>query len=744
MNKNFPYKNFSKYILRVPLLSFSLFQRLTDNDEISDEELKLFCKSPLVKESIFLASPLLYSELEKWLSNNDISEKKNQKLRISLLKYISRMCSRCTPYGLFAGVTVGNFESFTNVELKNIDDYSRKTRLDMNYLVQLSQQLSLIPVIKKQLKYYSNSSIYRIGSKVRFIEYKYVNNRRIHQISEVDQTDYLDEILNQAKSGILISDLISILTSYEADQEEAYLFAEELINSQLLISEMEPSVSGPDIFDQILNILRNFSDVDGIVEKLLMIKTELETIDNNFGNEIERYEIVKNLIIDFINGDQIDSLFQTDLAVKSHKNMLDQKIIDSLVKGAVLLNKLTPSPRSTTFEQFKNAFQKRYENQEVSLTHVLDTEIGIGYVQDKSNMDINPLLDNLSFSDSNINSGTFWTTVQLYFFNVIKDALAKNIKTIILEEKDFEHLEENWDDFPDTLTFPVEMVMEDQKCKVKLKHGASLQAADLLSRFCYVDSELHSFVNEIVKKETELNADQIIAEIIHLPESRIGNVLMRPDFREFEISYLTKSIKEKDNQIFIEDLMISLKQGKIVLRCKRNNREIFPKLSTAHNFSYNSLPMYHFLSDFKNQGTRYGIRLDLAPLYDVFDFIPRIEYNNVILHAATWFIKHEKLEKIIEISPFDKQLICDEMLKLRTSLQIPQYVLLNDSDNELLINLRNVSSIKLLLNMVKNKGLIKVSEFLHDKESLVRKNEEHYTNEVIVGFYKDKKFKQKL
>jgi hypothetical protein len=51
--------------LRVPVLSFTLFQKLTKNIEISDEELKLFCSSPVIKESIFIASTSLYKELEK-------------------------------------------------------------------------------------------------------------------------------------------------------------------------------------------------------------------------------------------------------------------------------------------------------------------------------------------------------------------------------------------------------------------------------------------------------------------------------------------------------------------------------------------------------------------------------------------------------------------------------------------------------------------------------------------------------
>lgn len=740
MNELCPYKNFSNYILRVPVLSFTLFQKLTKNIEISDEELRLFCSSPIIKESIFIASSSLYKELEKWLADYDYSVKKNEKLKLSLLKYISRMCSRCTPYGLFAGVAVGKFDSYSKIELDNLKNNSRKTRLDMHYLIQLSQNLALIPSIKKQVKYYSNTSIYKVGDKIRYVEYKYINDSRVHQLLEVDQSDYLSDILCKSKDGILISDLFSILIDYGANENEANDFIDELLASQLIISEMEPSISGPDILDQIILILEGLDNVDEIVQKLLIIKLALNNIDQTFGNEIQKYDNVKELIMAFIRDQNNDSLFQTDLAIRTKDNFLNQEIINSLIKGFVLLNKLTPSiEQKSVFTQFKKAFYKRYEDQEVSLAHALDNEIGIGYVQNYNSDDINPLIDNINFSENNIYSDIFLTKEQLYFCNLIKESHLQNKYSIRLLDKDFTNLAVKWNDFPQTLSFPVQILKDNENFKIKFKHGASQEAADLLSRFCHVDSELNEYVMEIVKTESELRKGQIIAEIIHLPESRIGNVLMRPDFREYEIPYLNKSIKNKQNQIFIEDLMISMKENNIVLRCKRNNREVFPKLTSAHNFSYNSLPIYQFLSDFKNQGTRYGVNLDLESIHSIFDFIPRIEYENIILNEATWFLKYEQIKSLLKNLDDDK-FVYTEMQKIRSSLSIPQYVLLIEGDNELLINLENLTCIKMLLTIVKNKKRFKIAEFLYVKESLVRKENEHYTNEVIIGFYNDRKF----
>ena len=74
-------------------------------------------------------------------------------------------------------------------------------------------------------------------------------------------------------------------------------------------------------------------------------------------------------------------------------------------------------------------------------------------------------------------------------------------------------------------------------------------AANLLARFSSEKSDVQSLAKKITEKEEELNPDYILAEIIHLPEARIGNVIRRPILRQYEIQYLAKSILPEENQI---------------------------------------------------------------------------------------------------------------------------------------------------------------------------------------------------
>ena len=151
-NKN-PYHFNTQYCLRTPILPLNTIANICENQKIGDEFLKSQWKNSLLKEAVFLASPSLYDELSKWYNNKITDVRKVNRLKQTFLKYIIRASTRCTPFGLFSGVSIGNFSKDIGVELTEVSKFERHTRFDKNYIVTLIDFLERNITIRNLYKY---------------------------------------------------------------------------------------------------------------------------------------------------------------------------------------------------------------------------------------------------------------------------------------------------------------------------------------------------------------------------------------------------------------------------------------------------------------------------------------------------------------------------------------------------------------------------------------------------------------
>ncbi|MEF9476551.1 hypothetical protein OWR28_01200 [Chryseobacterium sp. 1B4] len=71
--KRSQYLPFEKFVLRTPLLSLDFFKDLTSAEIISDQQLIDTCQNETIREAIFLASPSLSSQIDRWI-NGEITD----------------------------------------------------------------------------------------------------------------------------------------------------------------------------------------------------------------------------------------------------------------------------------------------------------------------------------------------------------------------------------------------------------------------------------------------------------------------------------------------------------------------------------------------------------------------------------------------------------------------------------------------------------------------------------------------
>jgi lantibiotic biosynthesis protein len=710
------------FIFRVPLYPF-LKSKVDD----------------LFTEAIYITSPSLKREYEKYLKGQIDNPKEIKKLQVSYYKYLSRASSRCTPFGLFAGLGTGQFDDSSAVVLhsditKTID---RRTRPDMNVLCVLAKKLSETDFIRPYLNFFPNTSIYKIDLFYRYVEYYYVNNKRIHKISKVDFSVYLESILEETIQGKTISELTILLTTLDKDinEYEALDFITELIQFQILISDFEPTVTGNEFFEVIVENLEKIQKnnpseaLQKTITYFLDIKKRLLIIDQNIVNSINLHEELHDQFKELMGEVPETNLFQTDLFYKPQKAVLDKTIQNTITNTIDFLNKITPSFNNANLDDFKKRFQERYQDAEISILEALDVENGIGYLGKDSG--INDLIDDLIFPNQAPDNDIKFNSLHKILFDVLLKSHKEDSTVVNLNDKDFKDIDFTDENLPHTMTIKFNL-LDVATGKILLDSIGGASASTILGRFGHGNPEISSILNDITQHEKQQANDNILAEIIHLPENRMGNILSRPAIREYEIAYLAKSNMTDKQQIKISDLYVSVKNGAILLRSKLLNKQIIPRLSNAHNYSYNALPIYHFLCDMQAQYyNKSSLYFSWGTIASNFTFLPRVEYKNVVLKSATWQLNKKDYEALItEKSDLKIKKIFQEFT---TKFKLPELFLLVDGDNELLINTADEIAIFAFIDAIKNRTAIILEEFLFNTNSPLIKDENNngYTNECL-------------
>ena len=731
-------KPFSKIIIRTPLQPINDYKNCFEK-KINELTVNV---TPLFLEGLYLSSPEFLTEIEKAKNSPNINEKDKNKILNSYRKYWLRSCTRSTPYGTLAGCGTANLTNNTQLNLNSFDTYTKCVRIDMNYLTMLINQISKIPSIQENILFFPNNSIYELPDSYRYVEYSVIGSDRFYHLQSIEKEEYLSKIIKISTNGTKLSSLVETILNNDPniEVEEANLFIEELINTQVLVSELEPNLTGEDPFKVLLNKLKETNQNSSLTTYL----QEIISLLSNPKNTIEYYKVLESKIAQLNNSARLPkNLFQTDLLINLTSNNVEKDIIEEITKQLSLLTIFCRKNKNEALTDFITKFYEKFEEQEIPLSMAIDAELGVGYYNLSDATTGNSELINGLFTQdlTGANESITIDYIAQFVEEKYNDYLATQKEDIVITEEDINQLTKTNKqkiNVPSSMSAFGNLLgnknkLEKNTFKFNLISFIGPSAANLIGRFAYANETINNLVQETCRKEEQTNPNAIYAEIVHLPQARIGNILLRPTFREYEIPFIGISGVEEKYQIPISDLYVSLKNGKIILTSKRLQKEIIPRLTTAHNYNFNSLPLYKFLCDLKFQDTNPTINWDWG-MKEKFTFLPRVSFKNIILKRALWNIYPIDCTVIISQKEIPYKLIED----LRINKKIPSKVLIIEGDNELLIDFEIKESVFMLYEKMKKKQAIILAEYLFtDDNCIVLQNERHFANEIVIPMFKE-------
>lgn len=745
------------FVLRTPLLPFGTVTEwsqgleapgcaadpLTLDDALASDRLRLRSRlaeivtDPCFREAIFVASPSLEAAIESWRKDPDSA--RGQRAEQALVAYLMRAAARPTPFGLFAGCTAGTIGARTRLRLAGQDRFRRYTRLDMDYLGTLATAVEADPGLRADLRYRPNSSRYEIGDRLMYAEARASAAGRSYHLVAVDKTPYLLQTLARARDGERLEVLAGELASDGISDAEARDYLGELIDSQLLIADSQPQVTGAPPAEAMAATLASHAATAGIGAMLAGALAGLADIDaGGVGAPPEAYRALAGSLEGLPAAPDPSRFVQVDLIKPAVEATLGTAVVADILRGVRVLHALSRQPADSALARFREEFTRRYETRELPLARVLDEETGIGFwTAGQAGSDGAPLLAGLPLQPYQDRSQS-WTRRDAFLHRKLTRAIADGRGEISIDADEADVVRGSG-----VLPLPgafevVAAVVADSgegtECgdyQVVIGAAAGPSGARLLGRFCHADAGLRQLAQAHLQAEELTRPDCVFAEIVHLPQGRTGNILNRPVLRRYEIPYLGRSGAPACDQLPVSDLLVSVQGSRIVLRSQTLGREVLPRLTAAHNYAQGGLTVYRFLCALQNQDETPGVMWDWGPLQDT-PFLPRVSCGRAVLSRATWNLGEPDLEPF-RLPPGARQFSAVQQLRAR--LGLPRYVALADADNELVIDLDNVLCVEALGHQVRRRKLASLVELIPGPDQLcVTGPQGRYTHQVIVPF----------
>lgn len=756
-------------VLRTPLLPFDEFLRWTTDctaakihhdradsrataaawhDDVAMLRARLtrIIQRAEVRHALAIASPSLDSAVAQWLEAPDSA--KSLKAERALVKYFMRMTGRCTPFGLFAGWSLATVDEAAgarnDLRLWARERYCSNTRLDYGYLSELTEALRHDPASAVGLRYAPNTSLHRLGQAWHFVAARRSPKDAAsstaswsHRLVRVQSDPFLDAVLEAARPGATFEELQGVLTRIaegadRVEPDEAAAYLEELIDSGVLVSRLDPLLTGESALADLILQLEGTSAAD----TLSVVGRCMEALDARIigaPQTLDDYQRVADWLGTLPARVDPSTLFQVDLVKPLEMGVLRSDLFHEVIDAVSLLSRSAASAEPREIQTFRERFRQRYETAWVPLLEALDQDAGVGFGEPSP--DASPLLRdlNLRAKERLRSEGGQITTFQQHLLSKVASASRAGMDEIVLDDTDFPAA----DGDPLPAAFAVVMT-------VAAKSREALQQGDvrfvlhtavgpsgglLLGRFCDGDPRLSAAVRQHLRHEEASEPEAIFAEVVHLPQGRAGNVLCRPILREYEIPYLGRSGAEMHRQIAGSDLLVSVAHDdRILLFSKTLQRRVIPRLTSAHTFQNPSLlPVYRFLCYLQGQYAMPALRW--GPL-STLDDLPRVRLGRVVLFPRTWRLAEQEVR---DLSAHSGVRAFEALQAWRRRRAAPRMFVVVQGDERLTVDCDNALSVNAFVHLLKRVKRGTVEEMLPAPDELwVTGPEGRYLHELVV------------
>jgi thiopeptide-type bacteriocin biosynthesis protein len=691
-------------LVRVPLLPVDVGRQLvrdlrgTSGDALADAVDAW--AGGRVRAALGVASP----DFVRALRRPNPSERERAKLRSKLVRYVVRMSTRPTPFGLFAGVATADWATTTTIALAP-DPPRARTRPDAGWLLEFTAELEARPEIRRDLKWYANPCAFVRSDRVFLPERASPAPAADSAATSVSvrATGVVRRVLSLARQPTPYAELVDeILRQPGADMEKAHTLLDQLWIQTLLLTDLRPSLLSS---DPARSVLERLATVPAAGEARRRLQAVL---DHHAAQDRRTWSASPDT-----HDDESAPPTQVDMAWPLHARGITRAIADDTTRAAELLLRLTPSPRGPAqLAAFRSAFEARYgPDREVSVLEALDPNFGIG---PPSRHAAASTVDPARLAVRNKTLRT-----------LAADAWRDRRLVVELDEATMQRLE-TWPLDPATAPTSLDLsvlvaagsAVDIDAGRYQLVIGPNLGAAAAgrnLGRFADLLACAPA-LESVGRFEQEHAPDRLWAEVTYVPQRlRSANVTIRPLVRDYEIPVGTVPSVDGDHAIPVDELVVGVSERDLYLRWPRAGADVVPCAGHMLN-SVQAPDVCRFLDELSRGGTAQISSFDWGPAWGL-PFLPRVQAGRIVLCLAQWIIDADTVRSSLGLDHAERFLT--DLAAWRERFQVPQHVYLAVGDNRLLLDLddaEHASELRHELRGLRDGGQLLLQEALPGPE----------------------------
>jgi lantibiotic biosynthesis protein len=616
---------------------------------------------PLVRTALAVGSRDLLDQLDR---------KRTERGRATLLRYLIRMSTRPTPYGLFAAV--GLAETGDATDLRIAGPPRTRTRPDMEWLLALVRRLEARPEVRRELRVFANPTVLVRGGRAQLAERAILGDGDRAPVG-IRATGAVARVLSLARAPVPWARLAEALRDTPgATPEKVEGLLEELFEQTFLLSELRPPLTHPSparyVAERLAGVARASAEHAALTTLLDAMRDWDEQPVAGRPDAQRTFAALTAAAVPGFDG----TLAQVDAALTLGGGRLHGRIAREAARAAELLLRVSPGGGGQ-LDGYRNAFVGRYGvEREVPLLELLDHEHGLGAPGPGHGAGINQaklVLRNQTLRD------------------LALDALRERRLVVELDGATLERVATGSpapENAPASLDVAVFVLAESAHAidagAFELLIGPNLggqEAGRNFGRFGDLLGE--AGIAALAEIAAGSSSD---VELVYLPRrGRSANVAIRPAVHRYEIAAGTMPGVEPQFAIPLSEVLIGVRDGRFYARWPGLEGDL--RVHAGHMLNPHQAPVaIRALEELGRDGWtslnsfHWGVAADLP-------FLPRIQVDRIILAAAQWQI--DCAIRDAHLAP--SKGFPEALAAWREAWMVPRHVYLTVADNRLLLDL---------------------------------------------------------